>query len=290
MRSKTRTTASGLSVAEQVRDNDRRFLESFNRVQDARKRLVKVRPHRAITPLNVTPWLLAQAIVLPVVLCALLLWGEVALHAFWRQVILFWSSGLELPFSLSPLVSEAGHHALRFEGGATGVGSDMGPLPSRLTLIVTAVITLALIFGSFFMRGARFPLRYPLRIVGVLQAVTLVYFFLAPDAFPYTIARHSEELMTIGYVVMIATPFMLAAGYYILNHSLLAKLFHTALILGFFALMVPHQVLAQAFLMQHVSVLFMPVLYICLGAVFDALVFVALYSWAVSRVPQDATV
>ncbi|RZJ25000.1 MAG: hypothetical protein EOO54_07705 [Haliea sp.] len=290
MRSKTASAPAGLSISEQVRDNDRRFQAAFSRVQDARKRLVRVRPHRAITPLTVTPWLLAQAIVLPVLLCALLVWGETGLHAFWRQVILFWSAGLDLPYSLSPLVNEAGHLALRFEGGAGGVGSDIGPMPGRMTLIVTTVLTAAMIIGSFFMRQARFPLRYPLRIVGVLQAVTLVYFVLAPDSFPYTIARHSEELMTIGYVVMIATPFMLAAGYYILNHSLLAKLFHTALILGFFALMVPHQVLAQAFLMQHVSVLFMPVLYICLGAVFDALVFVALYSWAVSRAPADATI
>ncbi len=33
----------------------------------------------------------------------------------------------------------------------------------------------------------------------------------------------------------------------------------------------------------------MPVPYICFGAVFDALVFVALYSWAVSNAPVDAT-
>jgi len=129
-----------------------------------------------------------------------------------------------------------------------------------------------------------------LRIVGVIQLVTLVYFWLSPAAFPYSIARHSEERMTIGYVVMLSTPVMLAMGYSILNQSLTIKLFHTALILGFFAVMIPHQVLVQAFIMQHLSVLFMPVLYICMGAVFDALVFVALYSWAVSSAPQDATV
>jgi small-conductance mechanosensitive channel len=124
----------------------------------------------------------------------------------------------------------------------------------------------------------------------VIQAVTLVYFWISPSNFPYSIARHSEELMTVGYVVMLATPLMLAVGYYILNQSLWVKLFHTALILLFFAVMVPHQVLVQAFIMQHISVLFMPVLYICFGAVFDALIFVALYSWAVSKTPADATV
>ena len=79
-------------------------------------------------------------------------------------------------------------------------------------------------------------------------------------------------------------------GYYILNQSLLAKLGYTLLILAFLTIMVPHQVLVQALIMQHLSVLFMPVLYICFGAVFDALVFVALYSWAASNAPADATI
>ena len=61
-------------------------------------------------------------------------------------------------------------------------------------------------------------------------------------------------------------------------------------IMLFFMVMVPHQVLAQAMFMQHFSILFMPIMYICLGAVFDTLVFVALYSWVASNVPKNATV
>ena len=159
-----------------------------------------------------------------------------------------------------------------------------------VTAVVTAVVTLLGLALSVRMKNAQLPLKYPLRIGGVIQLVTLVHFWLSPAAFPYSIARHSEERMTIGYVVMLSTPVMLAMGYSILNQSLTIKLFHTALILGFFAVMIPHQVLVQAFIMPHLSVLFMPVLYICMGAVFDALVFVALYSWAVSSAPQDATV
>ena len=40
--------------------------------------------------------------------------------------------------------------------------------------------------------------------------------------------------MTIGYVVILIAPVMLGMGYYILNQRLIIKLFHTALILGFF--------------------------------------------------------
>jgi hypothetical protein len=243
-----------------------------------------VRPHRSLTPLRVTPWLLAQAIILPVVMCALLFWGKPLLLDFWRNCILFWSSGLDLPFSLANQLNGTGQYAMLLSGGP-----DDRPLPSAATLWVTAGVTLLFFALSFSMKHARLPIKYPLRIVCAIQLVTLIYFWLMPDAFPYSISRHSEELMTIGYVVMMATPVMLAMGYYILNHSLLAKLWYTVLIMLFFAVMIPHQVLMQAFIMRHLSVLFMPVLYICLGAVFDALVFVALYSWAASNAPAKAT-
>lgn len=261
------------------------FQGLFAAAQKARTRHVAVRPHRAITPLHVTPWLLAQALVLPLVLVALLLWCKPAVLDLWRQLILFWSPHLGLPFSLSATLNTAGHYSLVMQGGPDGA-----LMPGGMTLLITSVVCAIGLVTSFFMNGATLPLRYPLRIVSVLQGVAVLYFWLNPGAFPYSIGRHSEELMTIGYVVMVSTPVMLAVGYYVLNQRLVVKLFHTALILLFFAVMVPHQVLVQAFLMQHFSVLFMPVLYICMGAVFDALVFVALYSWAVSNAPVDATV
>ena len=273
-----------ISVSDEAREHDRLFHTSFSMVKEARARNVKVRPHRAITPLKVTPWLLTQAVVLPVLLCGLLLWAKPLLLEFWRNCILFWSAGLSLPFGLSTRLNEAGQYAL-----ALSNVSEDALMPSTTTLVVTTVVTLVGFVFSMRMRDAALPLKFPLRIVCVVQLITLAYFWLTPSAFPYSVARHSEELMTIGYVVMLATPLMLAVGYYILNQGLLVKLIHTALILLFFAVMIPHQVLAQAFIMQHLSVLFMPVLYICFGAVFDALVFVALYSWAVSKAPMNAT-
>jgi hypothetical protein len=274
-----------ISVSEEAREHDRLFHASFALVREARARNVKVRPHRAITPLKVTPWLLAQAIVLPILLCGLLYGAKPLLLEFWRACILFWSAGLNLPFGLSTRLNEAGQYALVL----SNVAED-ALMPGRATMVVTTVVALLGLVLSLRMRDAALPLKYPLRIVCVVQLIALAWFWFTPTAFPYSVARHSEELMTIGFVVILATPLMLAMGYYILNQGLLSKLFHTALILAFLVVMVPHQVLAQAFIMQHLSVLFMPVLYICFGAVFDALVFVALYSWAVSKAPKDATV
>lgn len=281
----TLPSAVPLSSVDQASAQERAFQASFAEAKAIRARHVKVRPHRSISPLKVTPYLLAQAIVLPLVVCGLLILGKPLLLDFWRACILFWSSGLDLPFSISTRVDQAGRYAVRLVGGPGDA-----PMPSANNLLITAVLTGGLIALGLRMKNARFPLRYPLLIIGTVQLLALLYFWFSPVAFPYSISRHGEELMTIGYVLMLVTPLMLALGYYILNQHLVIKLFHTVLILLFFAVMVPHQVLAQALIMQHASVLFMPVLYICFGAVFDALVFVALYSWAVSDVPDNATV
>lgn len=278
-------TTKKISVSQESKKHDRSFHAAFLAVKQARDLHVKVRPHRAITPLKVTPYLLAQALVLPLILCGLLYWGKPFLLEFWRDCIIFWSTGLGLPFGRVTELTEAGFYASRLSTGGAST-----PLPSGFTLGVTTLATLAGLALSLSLKGATLPLKYPLRIVCVVQLVAVLYFWWSPQGFPYSVARHSEELLTIGYVVMLGTPVMLAMGYYILNQSLIIKLFHTALILGFFTIMVPHQVLAQAFIMQHLSVLFMPVLYICFGAVFDALVFVALYSWAASNAPAKATI
>ena len=277
-----------ISVSSETREHDRDFHAAFAAVKEARARRVKVRPHRAITPLKVTPYLLVQAIVLPIVFCGLVFWAKPLLLAFWRACILFWSSRLGLPFSVSTLLNDAGQYPLQLASGNDG--SIGNPLPNNITLAVTALVVIIGLVLSLRMKNASLPLKYPLRIVCVVQLIALIYFWVSPASFPYSIARHSEELMTIGYVVMLAAPLMLAVGYYILNQSLLLKISYTTLILGFFVVMVPHQVLAQAFIMQHLSVLFMPVLYICMGAVFDALVFVALYSWVASNAPANATI
>ena len=277
-------TSSNHSAPAQVREHDSAFRATFAAAKLARAHRVKVSPHRSLTPLKLTPFLLAQTIVLALVLCGLLFWAKPMLLGFWRDYILLWSGALHLPFTVVRQLNDAGVYTDRLSSGLSPT-----PLPGTTTMAVTAVVTLLGLVLSMRLDHAKLPLKYPLRIVCVIQAVTLAYFWLWPTEFPYTVARHSEELMTIGYMVMLATPLMLAVGYYILKQSLAVKLFHTALILLFFTIMVPHQVLVQAFLMQHLSVLFMPVLYICFGAVFDALIFVALYSWAVSKAPANAT-
>ena len=89
--------------------------------------------------------------------------------------------------------------------------------------------------------------------------------------------------------ILLAIPVLMALGYYPLQISWQAKVVHTLLILMFFGVMVPQQALVHLLILQHLSVVFMPVLYLCFGALFDMMVFVALYAWAASTAPLSAT-
>lgn len=268
--------------AVQAKEND--FQLAFTAANMARNKRGQPRAHRAIASLKVTPYLLSQSIALPIVFVALIYWGQPLIFSFWMACIEFWSLHLAFPLTIATTLSETGPVSLHVFNDQTS-----SELPSFNTLAFTAITTLLGFALSLRLHQNVLPLKYPLRIVCVVQFAALLYFWLFPSKFLYRIADHSEELFSIGYVVMLATPVMLALGYYILNEGLFKKILNTLLILVFLGIMIPHQVLAHALILSQVSVLFMPVLYLCFGAVFDALVFIALYSWIVSNTTIEAT-
>jgi hypothetical protein len=264
---------------------EKNFQAAFSAAKEARSKSITPRSHRAITSLKITPYLLMQSVVLPLIFVGLLYLGQAMIFNFWKTCIEFWSYNLAFPFSSTASFSQAGRATLRIV-----TDQNSSHMPSLNTLTITAAITLFGFALSLRMNKNNLPLKYPLRIICIVQFAALLYFWISPTTYLYSIAEHSEELLSIGYVVLLATPVMLALGYYILNQSLLKKIFNTVLILIFLSIMIPHQVLSQALVLTHLSVLFMPVFYLCFGAVFDALVFIALYSWIVSNVTAEATI
>jgi len=140
------------------------------------------------------------------------------------------------------------------------------------------------------MNGAMLPIKYALRILATVMLVSIVYFIVEPTQFPYSITRHMHDIANLGFVLMISSPIMLAFGYYVFPFSITIKIKHTVLILLYFMLLIPHQIVLHILILQHFSLLFMPILYICFGTLFDVLIFVALYSWAASTIPHNATI
>ncbi|GAA4028270.1 hypothetical protein GCM10022212_28050 [Actimicrobium antarcticum] len=267
-----------------MRLRDAAFDAAAVAIRDARKRHAGAHQHRALHRVTATPYLIAQAILLPLLFCAVLLFAEPYLMGFWRDCIVFWLTRLDVPLHVLHQTSTI--DGLHFEWSNSAAGTYM---PSFTMMLGSALVTLLVFFFTGSMSNKSLPLKYLIRIVCVVQGIALLFFWFAPSQFPYTIPDHMRNIISIGYMLMLAIPVMLAIGYYLLHLSLPIKIIHTVFILSYFMLMIPHKVVLHTLILYKMSLLYMPVLYICLGAVFDVLLFVALYSWAVSMLPSNGT-
>jgi hypothetical protein len=265
--------------------HEKSYAAAFSAARKARPDLIQPQAHRAISSMKVKPYVALQVVVLPLLLISLIYIGQPLIFDFWKACIGFWSSQLAFTFNLTTSVSGTGWITLHVVNSST---NSQGP--NFIAVFVTTAAALLGFAVSLMIKKSYLPVKYPLRIICAVQLITLLYFWMSPTDFLYSIEDHCEELLAIGYIVMLAIPLMLAMGYYVLNQSLSKKIFNTLLIVGFMGILIPHQVLAQALILTHFSNLLMPVMYLCFGAVFDAMVFIALYSWIVSNVTAKATV
>lgn len=220
-------------------------------------------------------WLLLSAA--PVLLLWLL---QERLMVFWQWVVSAWSGVLGL--SLSSRLSAQGD-ALVWT--ATGDGS-FAPSPTHIA--ATAVIAAAVWLWSDRLSDRFHPLKISLRALCLIQWSACLFFWLAPASFPYSISSHASALMGMGFGFMLTIGPMLALGWGILRTPVLHKILAPVAFLAYFAVMLPHKTLLQIWLLEHLSILFMPLLFLCFGALLDLWMFVALYAWLVSTTPAQA--
>lgn len=203
------------------------------------------------------------------------------LHA-WDLAILWWAQHLQVPLSLATT------------GGGERVWTLADPaaslVPGPATGAVTATVVIAAFAATWWTNDRFTPLKYLVRTLCVVQLSALLYFMFTPASFPYTVGGHLESMLDAGYYLMLSMPLLLALGYGVLRLPLHQKFLHPLGVLAYFAVMLPHKALLHVLVLQHFSVLFMPMLYLCFGLVFDLMVFVSIYAWMVSRTPARAAV
>jgi hypothetical protein len=241
-------------------------------------------PHRAMRHVALRPVLWLHMAVLPLFLVAGLHGAKAQVYGFWRAYLLWWSEWLDLPLHPATVLERADQLTLAWRTDLldSGLSVEQG-------MWVGAGLTVLAWLATLSMRGHWLPVKYLVRTVCVVQALALAYFLWVPMPFPHGVLNHAMNMLDAGYTLMLAIPVLLGLGYYALNLSLATKLLHTLLIWAFFLVLVPQQALVHLVVLQHLSVVFMPVLYLCFGALFDMMVFVALYAWIASKAPLSAT-
>lgn len=250
------------------------------RLADARRSVGGTDRDTATPSLRMTPRGALELLLMAVLPCAALLALKPQLMAAWHGTMLWWSERLALPLGL---VRTGDTASLEWLVGYTGA-----LVPDPITGVVTAAVVIAAFASTWWMSDRQVPLKYLVRTLCVVQASALLFFMFSPNRFPYTMTGHLAAMLNAGFYLMLAMPLLLALGWGVLRVPLYQKLLYPALMLAYFAVMLPHQALLHAVVVQHFSALFMPMLYLCFGAVLDLMVFVALYSWLASLAPIQA--
>lgn len=204
------------------------------------------------------------------------------LMRWWSDLTMLWSVRLGLPMR---------HVAIgASDGDIWATPSDGTVMPSSQTLAWTWLGLISLWAITHFFTDRFHPLKVTTRALCLVQATACVFFMFSPARFPYTVTQHMHALLDMGYGLMLASGPMLALGWGLLMPSFMPKIVAPLGVLAYFAVMLPHKVLLHAWLLTHGSALFMPVLFLSFGMLFDLWIFIALYAWLASLIPKPIPV
>jgi len=208
----------------------------------------------------------------------------------WLLLLPWVSRGWRFLFAL-------GGEALGIPGGVAATHYGAGPLPdfdlptlaavappAPTTMVwwVTAVVTVVALAASLFLPERATPLAYLLRASGALQASALIYMALRPRGLPYELPAYVQTLLWGGIGVIALVPVVYGLTYYIFDFGLRKKAALTAATMLHLSVFLPLQCLLQAYVLQRLSLLFLPLLFVLFGMLLEVMMLVALYAWGMS--------
>jgi hypothetical protein len=237
-----------------------------------------IHPHRSMAGLPWSRSRLAGVLLLPGLFLAGYALLLPAILAGWRWFFGWGRSWLGVKVLL-------GEQILGFPGGATLRLPDVSaitPQPSPGALLTAAIVTALGLGLSFVLPPRLTPVRALLRLLVVVQVSAILFFATSVDPFPYRIADYLFGLLATGLIAMGLVPLILAFTLYPLDLGLGRKIAITLFLMGHFAVFTPLLALVHTWLLLQGTALLMPVLWLGLGVLPFALVFLAGYGWAMS--------
>ncbi len=156
------------------------------------------------------------------------------------------------------------------------------PLPNAILWWSGAFLTMVLVAVSLLIPRSLAPAAYLLRLTAIFQATAQVFFAFWPSAFPYEAGGYVHGLLIAGLMLISLLPVVLGFTYYIFDFSLGRKILLTVLLMVHLAVLMPVQYFLHAYLLQHGSLLFMPLLFFMFGLPLDVMVFIAFFTWGFS--------
>jgi hypothetical protein len=216
-------------------------------------------------------------VVLPVFFTALLWVFLPLLASLWEEIFRFWLGGLGVDGHIAyrDLLLFGQHIAMPFP--------DMSaPFPSSGLVWINLSAVIAGIGLSLLLPDSLSPLTYFLRAALVIHGSAAVYFLINPYSFPYDLSGYIANSLSVGLTMLFLVPALLGTVYYVFHFPLWQKCLLTLMVIGFFAIALPHQYLVHAYVIHRTSLLYLPLFYFLFGTLLNVFVLICFYALGMS--------
>ena len=235
-------------------------------------------PHRSIWSLHLPLQRLATGGLIALGFTGLLAWAQPLVASFWGWQVLAWLQALQL--AGPPAAPDFEGHGL-FTLPVPQLEillPDIGPEQ----LAAHALACMAVWVAAGWLPDSGKPGCYVLRFGVLIHAAAVGYFALWPGSFSHSLASHVGGGLRQSWMLMLLTPWLHLATYYLFPFALWQRLALTALTLAWLVLVAPLQYSAHAALLVLVGPVLMPLLHLLFGVMVPILGLVSWYGWGMS--------
>lgn len=156
-----------------------------------------------------------------------------------------------------------------------------GP-PDFLTLWIGGLVTILLFLATFFIPRQYLPIIYLIRIAVFFHACAQVFFAFVPISFPYGASGYIHGVLIATLALISLLPIILGFTFYVFDFRLIKKIIFSLILMTYLCVLIPLQYMAHAFVMYHLSLLFLPILFFVFGLPLNVMIFMGFYSWGAS--------
>jgi hypothetical protein len=243
-------------------------------------------PHRAVRSYRMQWPVLARDVLVTIAL-TWLVWrclGDIA--QWWVEQLNFWmiKTGMLGGAQITPSSAQSGLSLIPKFDIVTPTF-----LPTIRIWWITAIVCVVMWAYSMWLKPSRLPLIYFLRLLVLVQASSLVFFYVWPQSLPTTVANFLTDIFRQSAGLMLLVPALLALTLYLFALPWWIKYLATLSALLFMTFFVPLQAATSAWILQVAGILFMPTLYLFFGLLLQIVALMGIYSFALSLLASDET-
>lgn len=154
--------------------------------------------------------------------------------------------------------------------------------PSSAALVTGALVVLALLVAARMTGDRVLPLTYVLRAIALVLATAVVVHALDDRPPSFDLPAYTRTLLKVSAGIWLFVPIGYGLTLFLLDITWTRKAALMALALTHLALFVPLQTLLTQYVVQHLSLLVLPLVFVFAGILPQIAVVIALYSWGAS--------